>query len=177
MGLKHLIICVLETAARDVITAEHFNGDLMSVKREDVSLTTSVLVLVLIGVIVGLICGDGCSSLDSGGVLGCDLFYLGSLSDDLCVVPYSSCFITINLIEIRWAVEVAKCFEAISSLAMVSANLAKDSSMVGGVDVGGIGESNESTIVIYRFEMVSLPRTRLRSGRIRPLERARLQEL
>ncbi|GKD43594.1 hypothetical protein Tco_1268239 [Tanacetum coccineum] len=31
--------------------------------------------------------------------------------------------------------------------------------------------------VRYRFEMVSLPRTRLRSGRIRPLKRARLQEL
>nr|GEW14063.1 ubiquinone biosynthesis monooxygenase COQ6, mitochondrial [Tanacetum cinerariifolium] len=37
--------------------------------------------------------------------------------------------------------------------------------------------STRLSSVIYRFEMVSLPRTRLRSGRIRPLERARLQEL
>ncbi|GKC41860.1 ribonuclease H-like domain-containing protein, partial [Tanacetum coccineum] len=72
-------------------------------------------------------------------VFGLDRSSRGSLSDDLCVI--------LTVIEIRWAVEVARCFEAISSLAMVSANLAKDSSMVGGVDVGGIGESNESTIV------------------------------
>ncbi|GKC81784.1 hypothetical protein Tco_1137501, partial [Tanacetum coccineum] len=116
---------------------------------DDISSGLGVVGFGVIGVIVGLICGDGCSSLDGGGVLGCDLFYLGSLSDDLCVVLT----VVLAVIEIRWAVEVARCFEAISSLAMVSANLAKDSSMVGGVDVGGIGESNESTIVIYRFEM------------------------
>nr|GEW42979.1 RNA-directed DNA polymerase, eukaryota [Tanacetum cinerariifolium] len=60
------------------------------------------------------------SNLDAGGVSGCDLFYLGSLSDDLCVVLTS-------MIEIKWAIKVARRFEAISSLAMASAKVSIDS--------------------------------------------------
>ncbi|GKD09585.1 hypothetical protein Tco_1189270 [Tanacetum coccineum] len=119
-----------------------------------------------------------------------------NLSDDVVMaidIDNGRVKVVWEVIETRLVVEAARRFVTSSSLSMLSPNLAKDSSMVGGVDglddgggvyeanlassIGGMSRMNESTIVRYRFEMVSLPRTRLRSGRIRPLERARLQEL
>ncbi|GKC50646.1 hypothetical protein Tco_1073391 [Tanacetum coccineum] len=124
-------ILAIEEAESMIKLAMVLLGLLILVARDDVSVRTSVVVSLTSVLVLEV------ESLDSFFVMvGWQISFYKDVSSrvlDLFVVK-----VVWEVIETRLAVEAARRFTTSSSLSMLSANLAKDSSMVRGVDVGGI---------------------------------------
>ncbi|GJS54528.1 hypothetical protein Tco_0627890 [Tanacetum coccineum] len=81
------------------------------------------------------------------------------------------------LVTVDMRSNICRCFAMFVSMMVMSLDIdAMDSSIDGTLGFGGVESLNESTIVIDRFDMVNLPRSRYEKRWIRPFERARLQE-